>query len=239
MLAPIVLALQAPTLELSLLPRGFDRLYGFSPQPLDLSPEKPASLKKAPEWKDARYGTIRLAGLEYLVAVEGKPDVPEGDIRAKMVVDANHNGDLTDDVNAFWSKQTYFSLRQNKELSSTVGEARILVNVDGRPMPCEIKIYPQGAENDRPGLLTFYCDYGYYGSATIGGKRHLAVLYDGQGQYGAEPSLFGPALAIDLDDDGRFDNGERFDNVRASFDIAGKKYKLTGAFGAFRLAPSG
>src|SRR5258706_12540839 len=89
--------------KMTLIPSGaMQKLGGYMPQRLELSPDKPAELKKAPELVAPLYGSIKFGGASYLVVV----DEPEGK-DAKLFVDTNGNGDLTDDPALTWKTAAY------------------------------------------------------------------------------------------------------------------------------------
>jgi thiol-disulfide isomerase/thioredoxin len=92
-----------------ILAEGGD-LWGKLPfynDPVALSPEKPAGVKKAPAANGTlAYGSIKAGNgprSSYLVAVdqepEGKPEL------RRIYVDTNQNGDLSDDGDGQWQKQ--------------------------------------------------------------------------------------------------------------------------------------
>src|SRR2546428_212716 len=104
-LFPSVLRAADPTAEvkLELVPEGaMKKLGGYMPQQLKLNTIKPATVKKGPDSKSALYGTIQFGGVRHLVVL----DEPEGQ-DAKLYVDANANGDLTDDPEIEWKKKEY------------------------------------------------------------------------------------------------------------------------------------
>src|SRR5256885_9369422 len=79
---------------------AMQKMGGYRPQQVKMSTDKPADLKKAPEMAAPMYGSIEFGGKSYLMAI----DEPEGK-DAKLYVDANGNGDLTDDPAAKWEKK--------------------------------------------------------------------------------------------------------------------------------------
>src|SRR5919108_1242846 len=99
----LVAAEATAEVKLELIPDGAMRkLGGYQPQQLKLNASKPATVKKAPDAKGALYGTLQFAGVRHLVAL----DETEGQ-DAKLYVDANANGDLTDDPEVEWKKKEY------------------------------------------------------------------------------------------------------------------------------------
>jgi hypothetical protein len=90
------------TVKMELLPSGAAKIIGsYNPQQLKMSDRKPASVKKAPELAAPLFGELRFGGERHLVVL----DEPAGQ-DAKLYVDANGNGDLTDDPAMTWEKKT-------------------------------------------------------------------------------------------------------------------------------------
>src|SRR5687768_13773122 len=92
----------AGEVKMTLLPSGaVEKIGGYTPQETTLGSRKPAAVRKAPKTAAALYGRIPFGGREYLVVL----DEPE-DEDARLYVDANGNGDLTDDPVPAWEKAT-------------------------------------------------------------------------------------------------------------------------------------
>src|SRR3954452_11420034 len=108
LLASICLALAIPnyaddtaTVNVKILESGaMPKLGGYRPQQLKLSDEKPAELKKTPDLAAPLYGSIHFGDASYLIIL----DEPDGK-DATLYVDANGNGDLTDDAATTWTKK--------------------------------------------------------------------------------------------------------------------------------------
>src|SRR5216117_3740266 len=97
--------------KLDLIQEGaMKKLCGYMPQQLKLSETKPEALTKSPDTISPLYGTIEFAGAKHLILL----DEPEGH-DGKLYVDANGNGDLTDDPPTTWTKKEYSS--DNKKLT--------------------------------------------------------------------------------------------------------------------------
>src|SRR5258705_6481984 len=95
----------APTadVKMELMADGaMQKLGGYNPQQLKLVAVKPAALKKAPDSKTLLYGTIQFGGAKRIIVL----DEPEG-ADAKLYVDANGNGDVTDDPATEWTRKEY------------------------------------------------------------------------------------------------------------------------------------
>jgi len=93
---------------LTLLPSGaMPKLGGYRPQQVKLAKNKPAGVKKAPEMAEPLYGQIKFGTKQFAVAL----DEPKGG-DAKLYVDSNGDGDLTDDPATTWDKKAAQGLTQ-------------------------------------------------------------------------------------------------------------------------------
>src|SRR5436853_1454701 len=86
-------------------PKGADALrLGYYPVQVALSESKPARVVKEPAYRTApKYGVIRLGNgpkSEYVIALDEPADADW-----KIYLDANRNGDLTDDGDGAWTKK--------------------------------------------------------------------------------------------------------------------------------------
>src|SRR3954470_1909865 len=104
------------TFKLTPVPEGAGKGLGYNPQRVTLSSHKPATITKLPEGLvSPRFGVLKFASGES--ASDGKVavyhvvvDEPE-EGTAKLLIDSNGNGDLTDDGEAKWKDEP----RKNKE----------------------------------------------------------------------------------------------------------------------------
>ncbi len=232
MLPLLALALQGPSLDLTYLAGGISRYSSFMPYKLLLSPARPAGVKKEPAMKDPRYGAIRMAGREFLVAVAGEPDNLEVDSEVRIVVDANRNGDLSDDRPVLWIKKPDLNQKLGKTLTYGSGEVWIHVPIEGRERLGAVKIVSFPPREGSAGSLVYHCDYGYYGRATVGGRDHVATVYARDGVYRLpRKDTSELILAIDLEDTGRPPMG----GAPWPYPIGGQVYDLQGDFGAPKL----
>lgn len=229
--------------EMTLIPSdAMPKLGGYRPQQAKLSPDKPAELKKAPELVSPLYGTIPFGGKSYLVVV----DEPEGH-DAKIYVDANGNGDLTDDPPVEWNKKQY-SGQNGAQLTNYMGKIQL-------PLAAGIKPVSLGAyrfdKNDAQraalkNILFYYSDYAYEGKITLGGKEYRAMLADDNatGDFRGKPASgrggSGVRLMIDINGDHKFDFRSEMFDVAKPFNVGGTSWQiadLTPA-GSFRIEKS-
>lgn len=199
----------APTLDLHLMPSGvFDRIHGYAPFGFDLSDARPAGLKTVPEIASGvktAYGTIKLGAHEFLAMRAGD----------RLYVDANANGDLTDDPATVWAERTYPNGTKAWEGSATVDLA-----FGGATTPSRIGLY----STDRPDQIGYYADFALAGKVTLGGKTYDALYSDPGAAWDGKAGI----LMIDKDADGKFHPGYEFYRANEPFNIGGTTYELKG-----------
>lgn len=237
--APLGAAL-ADSVTLKLIPeRATSRAGGYAPQRLALTAERPAALKKAPELSAPLYGVLKLGPVEspssFLLAV----DEPEAG-PARLYVDTNGNGDLTDDPAVTWSKRAY-KVAGGQELSQHSGSLQVELPDGASKVVVSLGAYrfdkndPQRAA--LRDVLLYYTDFGREGEIRLGEKTYKVMLVDftGTGDFRGKPSERGNGirLMIDVNGNGRFDSrGEAYDTAKP-FNIGGTTYEVKS------VAPSG
>jgi thiol-disulfide isomerase/thioredoxin len=224
-------------IQMKLVPKDAMAKIGYyQPQRVVLSSTKPDTVKKVPEGLiDPQYGTLAMTGSDkatYNIIV----DEPEGQ-PAKLYVDSNGNGDLTDDAPAEWTGKEVGTNDEGKKFMQYNGGAMVNLGTKDQPYDVHISMY-RFDKNDpsRAGLkdtLLYYRDYATEGEARIGGKTYKVMLTDnlasgdfrGAAKEGADADS-GVKLLIDVNGNGKFDGkGETFD-VRKPFNIGGTTYEL-------------
>ena len=217
--------------DLKLMPKGaMQKLGGYRPQQLKLVDRKPAALKKEPDKLSASalYGEIKFGGKSYLVVI----DEPRGG-DAKLYVDANGNGDLTDDPETTWTKDSYRG-SDGADLTRYSGSIQLPLKGAGD----KDELVSLGAyrfdDNDaqRKQLkhtLLYYSDYAYEGDVTLGGKKYHAMLADDNatGEFAVKGAPKATSrLMIDINGDGEFTSrGEVFESNKP-FNIKGTTWAL-------------
>ena len=166
------------SVEMELLPSGaMERLGGYRPQQLKLAGAKPASVKTAPELSNpALWGEIRFGGRRFAVAL----DEPAGQ-DAKLYVDSNGDGDLTNDPETKWEKKEVAG--QAGPLTQYSGSFQLPLPSDGgEPALVSLGAYRFDPKDPpRPQLKTtllYYSDYAYAGEVTLNGAKYKAMLAD-------------------------------------------------------------
>jgi len=226
------------SVRLKPMEKGAMKKIGFyMPQRLTLVAEKPATLKKLPDGLAVpRYGVLPLAGARGVV-FHVVLDEPEG-TPAKLLVDSNGNGDLTDDAPAEWSGKPQPG-RAGKEYTQYGGTAAVQIGTSASPFSASLGMY-RFDPND-PGrsalkdVILYYRDYAATGEVTFGGRTMKAMLSDDAAagdfrgkalEEGKEDARSGVNLLLDVNGNGKFDSrGESFD-VRKPFNIAGTTYEI-------------
>ena len=240
-------AAAAGEVKLSVLTSGAaQKIGGYNPQQAKLAKNKPAAVKKAPEMAAPLYGQIAFGGKQYVVAL----DEPEG-ADAKLYVDANANGDLTDDPAPTWEKKqgqgpngvqlTQYSGAFQLPLSAAGAKAAGGTNKaagaeDGAAGEMVTLSAYRFDKNDPQrqqlkSTLMYYSDYAYEGEITLGGKAYNALLTDmaATGKFsaaGGSPQKPGTLLFLDINGDGKFTpRGEVFEAAKP-FNVKGTTYAM-------------
>jgi peroxiredoxin len=217
--ALVASGVQADTFRFKPLSSGATAQIGaYVPNRLQLSSTQPPEIKKVPAGLEApSYGVLKIGKRSFGVIL----DAPDGKDQ-KLYVDANANGDLTDDPAAKWDKPA----KADKYVMWR-GSASVKLG----KMPASLNFY-KFDKNDpsRAALkdvLLYYSDYAMQGEVTLGGKKIRALLTDmkATGDFrGAKGS--GVQLMLDVNGNGKFDRrGEQYD-VAAPFNIGGTTYDL-------------
>jgi peroxiredoxin len=201
----------------------------YRPIKTELSAVKPARVTKLPEnLLNPLFGNIALGPKESPVEAIILLDEPENG-PARLWIDSNGNGDLTDDPPAKWAE----SGSKNKDGATThwKGGGSLPVAYGKEQLLLGIKFYRFNKNDpERPqfkNTLFYYRDFGYLGNMPIAGKSFRAALIDDSSRGDFRPGG-DVALLIDLNNNGRFERqGESFDPGKP-FNIAGTTYEIAG-----------
>jgi peroxiredoxin len=212
---------------------GMQKLGGYKPQRLELSSTKPDKLKTAPaDLAAPLYGSFKLGAAEaqgtFLVIV----DEPEGK-PARLFVDANGNGDLTDDGEAEWKARTSKGA-QGAEVTMYSGGATFHVSYGAKALDLHLGMYRfDKSDPQRAALkstLLYYADYVWSGEVKVGDKAYAALLADdavtGDFRAPMDEKVAPPALLVDVNGDGKFDRRRESVDIRKPFNIGGTTYEL-------------
>ncbi|HLK61729.1 MAG TPA: TlpA disulfide reductase family protein [Chthonomonadaceae bacterium] len=238
------------TVKLTLDPSALDingksMLVGYYPIPLQLSAQKPASVKKEPVYKGTpQYAIIHLGNgpkADTVVAL----DTP-ADGEAKIYVDTNHNGNLTDDGDGAWSKKTPGSRTQYGPNSYVL---RASWGTDKREKSSGkygvgLYYFVGKDQNGKPTSNLFMMrETERVGTITLDGKKHKIALIendanalynkpvetDDKGSPVKPPATRPVWLLVDVNDDGKFGltPTNPASDIRAPFELAGKTYEAS------------
>ncbi len=218
----------------TLEPYATGGLHAMAAQKLTLSAEKPAGLVKEPRYKyQPKYGTVTLGNAKnnkiiVVLDTDGQTSRPS------LYVDANGNGDLTDDapVTLIVAKPALKAGAKTVSVASasadTNGWAATVPVVAHYDIPGRAGSVPSTLSFGVSGTdVTYNREYARVGTLTIGSRAYKMALVD-QGVNGKfnefqheEGESARVTLFIDRNGDGRFDEKETFD--------AGKPFRLSGA----------
>ncbi len=190
-------------------PLGLSVSQGFALHLFE-TPSPNQGFKKFPPESGAKryYDEFSIAGGKYLVITEGS-DPP------KMYLDANNNGDLTDDPGPFAAEGPRILPNHLTVLLPYKGEK------EGVP-------YRMWLFSSRMGGVRFYPKCHWHRMLDLNGGSYHMVLFDGNadGDYSNDP------LVIDVDNDGKASKGEKL-KPGESLNVDGTEVKV------IAIAPSG
>lgn len=218
----------------------------YIPQRLELSPARPDGVTKVPDGlKNPLFAVVKLGPRGSQTSFALLLDEPDG-TPARLWVDANGNGDFTDDRPINWN--AHRGKGGNSAYSNWGGGAIVEVTYGAEKRRLGLNIYR--FDKTDPHRATFknvifcYPAFGFLGDVTLGDTKYSAALVDDKctgdfrGADNADPS--GVSLLLDLNGDGKFDiKSERFD-IRRPFNVGGTNYEVTGltAGGSFTITKS-
>lgn len=205
------------------------KLGYYRPIRVDLSSVKPARVARMPEnVSNPLFGMIAMGPKESPTEAIVLLDEPDKG-PARLWLDSNGNGDLTDDPSVKWVDR--LGKKKNATTTSWSGSAALSVVYGQEHRLLGINLY-RFDKNDPErrqlkNALFYYRDFGYLGNMSIAGKSFQAALVDDSARGDFRPSS-DVALLIDLNANGRFERqGESFD-ARNPFNIAGTTYEIGG-----------
>ena len=221
--------------SLSWMSSGMSPKAGYyQPQQITVSETRPERITKIPDgveqprFAEAKFGPADSPTIVTFLLSQTASDA------AKLWIDVNSNGDLTDDPAVGWtlSKQTSGS----QTLYQWRGRIQFDVSYGDETRKLSLSMYrfdPNDPRRQRLNdVILFYRDFGYSGTVTIGEKEFPAALVDdlGRGDFrGLDDEKDSKvSLLLDINGSGKFDlRGERFD-VRQPFNIGGTTYEISG-----------
>lgn len=226
---PALEAQLAPDLRIASLGGALWREVPPNNRLVELSAEKPAAITREPAYRGTpRYGSIRLGngphGL-YHVVVEHEPADQPG--LRRIYIDANRNGDLTDDGDGRWNRLS----RQPNNV--TAGSHPLVLRASwgegGRETSAGnyAVMFVYLPAKDESYSLHYRGTTARTGELALAGGAAKAVAIETDGDAVFDATAANPLhLWIDADRDGFFDWNERFDG-RAPLALDGKTYEAS------------
>jgi len=231
LMATIFLALSAGILpaaaqekvKLDPVAKGASQSIGYYvPQQLVLSSTVPTTIKKTPKLKNPLYGIIPTHSdgnrVFHVILDETSSN------KATLYVDANGDGDLTNDPQSVWN-----AYKSSDGFMNWSGNTAITLSQGTTSLDAHLGIYQFDKANPSAAAykntLFFYRDYAYAGKATIGGKTWSVMLSDDA--MGGDFSAKGTVFLIDRDANGSFDSRWESFDIKAPFTLDGQTYELT------------
>lgn len=224
----------AQTVNLRLTPTGATPRLGFyAPQRLTLSPTKPAAIRKVPAGlRSPLYGVLTFGPAASRASVGLVVDEPPGQ-PARLWVDSNADGDLTNDPRSEWTPRPV-PAGGGTTRTLHVGGAMVPLGRAPRAPRVRLAMYrfdpADPARAQLRNTLLYYRDYLWTGRATLGGKTFDVMLSDdlASGDLSAKGADGRPAvqLLIDVNGNGTIDpRGEAYDASKP-FNISGTTYEI-------------
>jgi thiol-disulfide isomerase/thioredoxin len=226
---------QADPIRLEWVPSGMSPKVGYyQPQQIKIIEDKPERITKLPEGVEqprfavAAFGAKETPTFCTFLLSETSSD------KSKLWIDANGNGDFTDDPAIQWTstKRTTGSLT----VYQWRGRAELDVAYGDESRTLSISMYrfdPNDPKRQRlKDVILYYRDFGYSGIVKIGDTEYKASLIDdsARGDFRGCDDKAGSKLSLllDINKSGKFElRGERFD-ARQPFNIGGTTYEITG-----------
>src|SRR5581483_7351638 len=221
---------QAPVQVTTELETRPDFYYYSSNSFSTLADKSTLRLVKEPAWQSdhPRYQKLIIGNHEKKKNIAVVIDEAAGR-PPRIYVDANNNGDLTDDGDPVWADESDAVYRREVTIRATfvvdgkereVGLPYLLMRVKGEALK----------KNNGGDVVIYSARYGRSGTVKLRGKEYLvSVRTTNQGLY---PPPDKQALLIDLNHDGKLDrsalSAELFLGTEA-FNVDGESYRVAGA----------
>jgi len=234
--APLLAASAADSeVKLKVLPSGGAvKMGGYYPLRLTLSEEKPADLGKLPgDLTAPLYGEFKLGPADAPKSFRVVLDEPEGK-PSRLFVDANGNGDLTDDPAPEWTSRPVKG-SDGKDYTQFAGATKVELRMGSESHGLTVKVYRfdkrDPARAATKNTLFHYPDYAREGEVKVGDKTYKALLADRQvtGDFrGKEGASSGVQLFLDVNENGKFEAATEGFDVRQPFNVGGTTYEIAG-----------
>jgi peroxiredoxin len=232
----VALAASAEDIQLDWQPSGvYNKVNYYEPAHLTLSLDKPPGIKTVPaDLAAPLYGRLQLGPAEEPATFFVILDEPEGK-PARLFVDANANGDLTDDPPAAWRGRNVKGT-DGKMLTNYAGGADLSLAYLSEKVSLHLGFFRfdphDSSRPDYVNTLFYYRDYGRAGDVSVGGKTYKAMLLDdsvtGDFRPGRGDAKGLVKLLLDLNNNGKFDLATESFDVNEAFKIGDITYEVAG-----------
>ena len=235
---------------LTLIDRGASAKIGYYlPQRIALTAERPAFVTKLPaevaelEVANLKFAELSTAGKSvWMALLEGATG------ESKLWVDANRDGDLSNDEPADWAEKT--QSQQGQTMTMRAGGAMLALGTAEKPFKGYVIIYRfdpnDPARAAVKGFIFAHRDYALEGEISLGDKAYKALVVDDgmvgdlrgkpdspeaaaerTKRLGAPPPFSGVNVLLDINANGSFERkGESFD-IRMPFKVGGAVYEFS------------
>lgn len=204
LLASALLVTQAS--NLTFVPTGMtSKMGGYMPVRAEMTSQSDA-VKKAPaDLRAPMYGTMVFGAKSFAFIL----DEPEGS-PARLFVDTNGNGDLTDDPVATWQGRTTNGTTMHQ------GSAKVLISGQNATVNAYRFDKNDPARASLKNTLLYYGDFGYQGTLAVGNDS-FKIMFAGD---------LGPNPRVWVDRNGNGKNDGRAETVMGPFNFGSGTYEL-------------
>jgi thiol-disulfide isomerase/thioredoxin len=220
--------LHSQEVKLDWMPKGFFGITRYyKPKAAVLSEVKPDHISKLPEaLVKPQFASIEIGPKDARMKV-GIVIEQRGLKEARMWLDANGDGDLTNDPAVDWKPHVMKSGAGEKV--GWGGEAAVSVKHGDTTLSMGLRFYRNGSADgtsSKPGPLTYYRDFGRSGFIQLNGRAIKTYLSDDTtlGDFLAG----GTNIGIDLNGDNRIEMQTEKFAITAPFNIGGTTYEVSG-----------
>lgn len=198
---------------------------GYRPGNIVLSSDKLEGITKEPTYTNKPlYGRLPYSKGTVVVLDESA----DGSV-SKLYVDANHDGDLTNDPPIVWERRKQ-KLPNGAEVLASNYFGKTEIRLDDQMASVDVYHFAPDYAPVQQGKLPknalfFYADFGYTGKLTLGGKSYDILVYDMAGTGKMETSY----LFVDRDGDGKFNARYEAFPLDKPFNVGGTTYQFQSA----------
>ncbi len=201
------------TSRLSLVPSGAAQRLPIRPQVLQMNGQSPGNLTESPVGAGAMWARIELGPQSTATAIMVALD-EEDPLNPKIYVDANADGNMTNDPEITWPKVEL--PEGQKQVDFRLATVEVSAGNGSTVKDRSLTLYRFGPAENRarrlpPNALLYLADFYMQGHALINGRTHPVILWDefSTGDFtfpnGRSMRLF---VGLDLNGNGEYDRAE-------------------------------